>query len=214
MSTSTDKAPLDFTKPIQTRDGRPVRILCTDAVHGVPNQPVLAIVPSHSDKPKAEVLSFDLSGHFLLSRDSDPVDLFNVEVPEEPAPKISPDKQYRTNNGHAVRILCTDADVVRGSTRYPVVAEIAVCEGNKRVKLFTETGKSMTFSSLELVEVKPKPVKISGYVNIYRDCDGALCTGIAIHSSTLAAELAAASNVSRNKPIACLPVNGVEGEGL
>lgn len=34
--------PLDLTKPVQTRDGRKVRILCTDRVH--PNFPVVGLI--------------------------------------------------------------------------------------------------------------------------------------------------------------------------
>lgn len=49
---SISRKPLDFTRPVQTRDGRAVRILCTDAStsltgSGTP-QPVVGIIDGYS----------------------------------------------------------------------------------------------------------------------------------------------------------------------
>ena len=51
----TDK-PLDLTKPVQTRDGRKVRILCTDGPH---EQPICGIIEG---KDGGDYWSWPLSG--------------------------------------------------------------------------------------------------------------------------------------------------------
>lgn len=46
---------LDLTKPVQTRDGRPVRILCTDRKSTLMDKPVVGLV---TNKSGSEILDF------------------------------------------------------------------------------------------------------------------------------------------------------------
>lgn len=63
---------IDFNKPVQTRDGRKVRILATDAVGG---QPVIALV---MDNQSLEVVSrYSKDGSYLVSKPTG-ADLINV----------------------------------------------------------------------------------------------------------------------------------------
>ena len=64
----------DPTKPVQTRDGRKARILCTDAKGG---QPIVALVTTF-DNEAEHVVRFRSDGG-CYSRGADPVhDLINV----------------------------------------------------------------------------------------------------------------------------------------
>lgn len=67
---------IDFTKPVQTRDGRKVRILCTDSDH--PHYPVVGLVENISSG------TWTLDGKYQIApvdTGVDEVDLINV--PEE-----------------------------------------------------------------------------------------------------------------------------------
>ena len=64
--------PLDLTKPVQTRDGRPVRILCTDRKHFEGSVVALVLMDG-----KEMVRSYNLDGRYLMSSPSD-IDLINV----------------------------------------------------------------------------------------------------------------------------------------
>jgi hypothetical protein len=68
---------IDFNKPLQTRDGRPVRILATD-LKGI--YPVAAVVPSGGEET---VQSFTLDGRFYASADSEETEWDLRNVPEE-----------------------------------------------------------------------------------------------------------------------------------
>ena len=70
--------PVDLTKPVQTRDGRAVRILCTDRKHS--DHPVVALVKCHDFQERC--YSFGPDGRHLvgLGRDLD-LDLDLVNVP-------------------------------------------------------------------------------------------------------------------------------------
>lgn len=62
---------LDLTKPVQTRDGYPVRILCTDRKS---NRPLVGLVTEDSCEV---VCSWPTSGRFY-SDEYHPLDLINV----------------------------------------------------------------------------------------------------------------------------------------
>ena len=65
---------IDFNKPVQTRDGRKVRILCTD-MDGEPDT-VVGIV---GDGPHNELVhSWKANGHFMFDDVEEPLDLINV----------------------------------------------------------------------------------------------------------------------------------------
>jgi hypothetical protein len=70
---------LDLGEPVQTRDGRTVRILCTNANA---LQPVIGLVKeSVSDREVAR--HWFLDGHFDLGGRDHPCDLVNVPKPPE-----------------------------------------------------------------------------------------------------------------------------------
>lgn len=66
-------AEFDPTKPVQTRDGRPARIICTDREHVTDN--IVALV---SLDPRGEhVFEFRKDGHYLCNKE-DVLDLVNI----------------------------------------------------------------------------------------------------------------------------------------
>lgn len=66
---------LDLSKPIQLRDGRAVRILCTDRLG---NYPIVGLYLSNTS-PNREVVGAWKTGGALISRET-PLDLVNVKV--------------------------------------------------------------------------------------------------------------------------------------
>lgn len=75
--------PLDFSKPVQTRDGQPVRILCTDRKH--PNYTVIGLI---------EIGGLDITkywtedGHYFSTRKEDYLDLIQAPQPRKHAELI------------------------------------------------------------------------------------------------------------------------------
>lgn len=73
--------PLDITKPVQTRDGRKVRILATD-MKG--NYPLVGLVTELSGN---EIIhTYDVDGVFVTLRKGSPHDLINV--PAKPLKRL------------------------------------------------------------------------------------------------------------------------------
>ena len=77
--------PLDFSKPVQTRDGQPVRILCTDRKH--PNYTVIGLI-------EIDGLELDTTkywtedGHYFSTRKEDYLDLIQAPQPRKHAELI------------------------------------------------------------------------------------------------------------------------------
>lgn len=69
--------PLDLTKPVETRDGRPARVICTNRVPAVPDAPdpysVIALVTNKNGAENTYV--YTRSGKFDATRSSHPMDL-------------------------------------------------------------------------------------------------------------------------------------------
>lgn len=108
---------LDFNLPIQTRDGRPVRILCTDRKSETP-YPVLALATSPSGH---EFLIACLPSGKVVDDLDFPTDLVN-------APRVDFSKPVRQRDGTPVRILCTDMI----HPEYPVVGIVMLAEQELR----------------------------------------------------------------------------------
>jgi hypothetical protein len=70
---------LDLTKPVQTRDGRKVRILCTDT-KGAGMFPVYALITEENGKETSA--TYTLAGQYNLG-DRCILDLVNVSNPNE-----------------------------------------------------------------------------------------------------------------------------------
>jgi len=79
---------LDLTKPVQTRDGHPVRILCTDRKNVYP---VVGLVTEYGDE---HVRSWPASGRFYAD---DPQGLDLINVPPKPVKYFV--NVYRNMNG-------------------------------------------------------------------------------------------------------------------
>lgn len=118
----------DPTKPVQTRDGRKARILCTDADSA---RSIVALVLC--DDKRERPFSYYPSGSAETFRDL-PGDLVNVPEPVPPA--FDPTKPVQTRDGRKVRILCTDR---RG--RRPIVGLIEENDGAECLNTFNEDGR-------------------------------------------------------------------------
>lgn len=70
---------IDFTKPVQTRDGKPVRILCTDM-----NNPVYPVVGLVNYGREEYVITWTIEGQ-MLDGSTNFSDLIQVE--EKPTPR-------------------------------------------------------------------------------------------------------------------------------
>lgn len=76
---TAEPAPLDLTKPVQTRDGRAVRILCTDAQGQFP---VVALVTDQEGKE--QVVMYTANGRLYLEGFDSNFDLVNVKTEPKP----------------------------------------------------------------------------------------------------------------------------------
>jgi hypothetical protein len=86
---------IDFTRPVQTVDGRNVRILCTDFDHGL--YPVVASIPSIDEEYGPMLCRYSIygiyeKGHCL--KDSKCLNLVNVPVKREAWVIIRPGSDY------------------------------------------------------------------------------------------------------------------------
>lgn len=70
--------PVDLTKPVETKDGRKVRILATDLKRS--DYPVVAAVMHDNGKESIEQYTAD--GHFYASGSASDEDLVNVPEPQ------------------------------------------------------------------------------------------------------------------------------------
>ena len=118
---------LDLTKPIQTRDGRAVRILASD-VKGT--YPLVAAVTRRNTNREA-VEAYTIEGRFLNNREN-PLDLINLPPPRE---------SVFFNLGNGLSALKTAAEWHKGWA----VVEVQV-EGDKIVNtiLHKKEGDSIT----------------------------------------------------------------------
>lgn len=85
--------PFDPTKPVKTRDGRPARIICTDARNRV--YPVIALVVTDgNERPEM----FTHRGKFYEGlAGNDPKDLINIPVKREGWINIFPNLTFPPN---------------------------------------------------------------------------------------------------------------------
>lgn len=68
--------PIDFTKSMQTRDGRPVRILCTDAKG---RSPIIGLIVQPNAQTDA-ICTWCADGHRFDFGTDNPLDLQNISV--------------------------------------------------------------------------------------------------------------------------------------
>lgn len=93
----TTAKPLDFSKPVQTRNGIPVRILCTDR-----NHPEFTVVGLWMDEYKTEVIEYwTAEGAYWLQSTPHNLDLIQVPQPRKHAELIK-----RWAEDDSMRIKC------------------------------------------------------------------------------------------------------------
>ena len=105
-------APFDPSKPVQTRDGRKARIICTDRKGAPDYQPIIALTLREDGKSEY-IISVDYNGQYSESPGNNDL----VNVPEKVGRWIN---FYRsgTARGHASREA---ADLCAGTDRVACV---------------------------------------------------------------------------------------------
>lgn len=93
---------LDLTKPVQTRAGRPARILATDRQAGI-----YTVVALRKDRDDYEICSvYTPEGRFSLGQEDHPYDLVNV-------PETITVKDHLVKNGTCVNVTTVDGVVTK-----------------------------------------------------------------------------------------------------
>ena len=97
----TTAKPLDFSKPVQTRNGIPVRILCTDR-----NHPEFTVVGLWMDEYKTEVVEYwTAEGDYWMQSTPHHLDLIQVPQPRKHAELIK-----RWAEDDSMRVKCKYSD--------------------------------------------------------------------------------------------------------
>lgn len=71
--------PLDLSKPIQTRDGRKVRVLATD-IKGL--RPVVCVLASFNEHLDDSIVTYPITGKYYSDKDTHALDL--IPIPPKP----------------------------------------------------------------------------------------------------------------------------------
>ena len=111
---------------------------------------------------------------------------------------IDKNKQYRTRSGLQVRIYATDC-----GGEYPVHGAMFI-DGRWGLSCWTDEGKNVSHTQLNLIEVKPR-IKGTAWLNVYDSGE------VAIHSSREDADEYAGPH---RKACIRIPIDCEEGEGL
>lgn len=85
----------DLTKPVQTRDGRKARVICTDRVGEFP---VVALVAS---KEEESIYAYTAEGRYYADVQESPSDLFNIpDLMAEAVGIINEVREYLVDGGY------------------------------------------------------------------------------------------------------------------
>ena len=114
-------------------------------------------------------------------------------------------KPVRTRDGRKARIICFD---VKGSM-YPIIALIEESEGEK-LGSYMPNGRSYKNEKECIDDLMMLPEKKEGWVNVYRDCDGANITKDDNIYSSKEAAIASAQIIDGNSYIATTKINWEE----
>lgn len=125
----------DFTKPIQTRDGRPAKLLEIQPANEHPVLPVYAAYKTSSTGSSWLISNYHSDGKYLIDS-THALDLVNV-------PTFDPRKPVKTTEGLSVRIICTDLK----NSNFPIAAAISLREDHEVMELFTAEGKYLDTAS-------------------------------------------------------------------
>lgn len=117
---------LDLNKPVQTRDGRPVRIICTDKKG---DYPLVALIPQ-TNTSNEEVCTYSLDGYYYKNEAQCDSDLVNVPEQKHKWINVYSDNYYENYSYETLQEAHAMADY---SNRIGIVH--IVIENNKIVKL-------------------------------------------------------------------------------
>ena len=186
---------VDWTKPVQTRLGLPIRVLCTD--QKVDDYPVVGLVTRENGRENLETWDYD--GNFIWGGETiDPDDAINV--PDKPKQRQPVDwKQPIQTVGGFRAWLLSDKWMVDEVAHRLVGFETAVNNNHKSV-VVDYFGVELDESAVcEPVIINVPPIQkplgeyIKGYMNVYAQDNGKHSTG-AVHPTRAEADRDAAAN--------------------
>ena len=155
----------DPTKPVQTRDGRKARIICTDR-KGT-DFSVLALVLNSEGGESLE--TYTANGWYTRNGGMSGEDLINIPEPAKPSPAIptnafDPTKPVQTRDGRKARILATDINRSNGDT---IVAVIDDGDGHDYAYTYRPDGRYIESEEDErdLINVQESKTR---YVQVFR----------------------------------------------
>lgn len=157
------KNKVDWTLPVETADGKPVRVLCVDGPSAT--HPVVCVINGSVRESTVDGV-FEVNGVYSG----------RIRNVMEEMSVVDWSKPVETEDGRAVRVLCMDR---RGSSEANVVVLIKNDSGgNELVAFYSTDGTTGAFPSAygvqgervapRLSNVAPKKVKREGWVRIAR----------------------------------------------
>lgn len=88
----------------------------------------------------------------------------------------NPSREIVTRNGHSVRIVCTDANVIHDGYTYNILALIKKEDNTNHPGSFTENG-FYTIGEKHNLDLFFKPIQKEGWANVYRNSNNEIIVG-------------------------------------
>ena len=162
-------------------------------------------------------ISFDMDFINTYLNGSDTIDIIikqNIEDMEEKKLNLKPfdiqkareGKPVCTRDGRKARILCYD---FKQNEEYPILVAVENKDGKECALLYSNDGISEMYKSSNN-ELAMLPEKKEGWVNVYRDCDGANITKDDNIYSSKEAAMASAQVIDRDNYVATTIINWEE----
>lgn len=192
---------IDLTKPLQTRNGLPVRLTGIDPSGPTPLQGVV-IFGSGAENLTSWAIDGTANPWAEKSDQPDICDLVNAE-PD----MLDLTKPVQTRDGRPVRLLCTDAN-----SRFPVTGLVSQPQGNDVVGTWTVEGSYLDEPGEDPLDLVNVSVRHEGWVNIRRFEDRP--AGLCLETPRVYATRAEADAHAKPSRIACVFISFTEGEGL
>ena len=184
----------------------------------MPDEPIMLLEPNYKNSVEIEIkqIKEDMEDLDKIKvRDYTKVEELNVM--EEKKLNLKPfdiqkareGKPVCTRDGHKARIICFDYNGETGD--YPIVALVHYNKGNKcyeRVLKYTSDGMFNKYGDCRHDDdLMMLPEKKEGWVNVYRDCDGANMTKDDNIYSSKDAAIASAQIIDRDNYVATTIIN-------
>ena len=87
----------------------------------------------------------------------------------------NPSRKIVTRDGHSVRIVCTNANVVDNGNTYPIVALVKKKDNTDNMLSFTNNGVYIVGEEDEF-DLFFEPTQKEGWTNVYRNGNNAIVT--------------------------------------